>query len=505
MNNNVWKNLYLILMGAWRQRYLIVLPVLIMPIVGGMVALSRGKVFDTHTTILVQETSKLNPFLEDLSVSTNLSERMAALDTLVHSRHVLFSVAQELELISMDDSEADKDQIIKHLSSGITLNQMGKDLVQINYRAHDPSTMKRTLEVFSEHFIDQLLAPERSSIKKSEEFIQGQIQVQRQELLDSEQKLSEFKQRNAADLPAFHGGNVKRLRELRQILATKKIELSGATAALSSLDKKLSSTNPVVGALEKRIVELTSELELLRARYTENHSKVIQTRRQLSFIQEKRNHLIDETAKLTPKQIERLWNIAMSSGPINGSEAMASGIDKAGANSSISGLLVSQLEEVQRSKAREQKLEQEIESIEFQITEMDRNVQSYGEIERELTELERDLSTRQSLYDEFLKRYEMAKVTGSLGKFEEKNRIKIIDKPYTPSWPSNLPAMMFVIAGLFGGLALGVGMAIVVELMDSSVRRIDQLQDLTQAPVLSRIPKVKTFNMANNVFEESNA
>jgi len=134
---------------------------------------------------------------------------------------------------------------------------------------------------------------------------------------------------------------------------------------------------------------------------------------------------------------------------------------------------------------------------------MDSHVKSYASIEQQLTELERDLSTKQSLYDEFLKRYEMARVTGSLGKFEEKNRIKIIDEPYTPSWPSNLPAMLFVIAGLFGGLALGIGLATLLELMDNSIRRVDQLQEITNAPVLSRIPKIKGFNAADTIFEES--
>ena len=497
MNSSVWKNVYLILMAAWRQRYLILVPMLIMPVIGGLIAMTRGKVFDTHTTILVQETSKLNPFLEDFSVSTNLSERMAALDTLLHSRHVLFSVAEELELFDVDASELDKNREIKRLSAGITLTQKGKDLVQISFRDSEPEFMEKKLQVVSKHFIEQLLAPERSSIRKSGEFMQQQINIQRLELLESEKKLSEFKQNNAADLPAFHGGNVKRLRELRQALAAKQIELSGAKAELESLDDKLSSTNPVVGALEKRIVNLTSDLELLRARYTENHSKVIQVSRQLTFIQEKRNVLIEKTAKLTPEQIERLWNLAMS----NTMQTSATNAD--GAEGTISGLLVSQLEEVQKSRTRMQRLEHEIASIKDQIQAMDSHVKSYASIEQQLTELERDLSTKQSLYDEFLKRYEMARVTGSLGKFEEKNRIKIIDEPYTPSWPSNLPAMLFVIAGLFGGLALGIGLATLLELMDNSIRRVDQLQEITSAPVLSRIPKIKGFNAADTIFEES--
>lgn len=497
-NNSAWGNFYLILMAAWRQRYVILIPVLVLPVLGGAIATTQGKIYDTHTTILVQETSKLNPFLEDLSVSTNLKERMAALDTLLHSRHVLSSVADELELFEEGVSEAEKDRIIRRLSSGIGLNQRGKDLVQISYRAGSPDDMKRTLEVVSKYFVDQLLAPERSSIAKSEEFIKAQIEQQKEELLRAEQSLSDFKHKNAARLPAFHGGNVKRLRELRQLLAEKNVELSGATAELSSMDKQLTSTNPVVGALEKRIVGLTGELELLRSRYTDQHSKVVHAQRQLVHLREKRNYLIEKTSKLTPEQVERLWNLAMSStnnGEVNGNTSI-------GDQSRVSTLLVSQLQDIQKSKTKEQRLKQEISSIEAQISNMDMQVRSFATVERELTELERDLDTRQKLYNEFLKRYEMAKVTGSLGKFEEKNRIKIIDQPYTPSAPSNIPALIFVVAGIIGGLALGAGLALLLELLDTTLRRSDQLQQMTNAPVLSRIPKLKPLAISDTVFDD---
>ena len=499
--NSAWKNVYLILMAAWRQRYLILTPILIMPLVGGLIAMTRGKIFDTHTTILVQETSKLNPFLEDLSVSTNLKERMAALNTLMHSRHVLFSVAEELELIDEETSDNDKGRVIRNIASGLKLTQEGKDLVKISYRSGTPDNMKDILEVVSMHFIEQLLAPERSSIEQSEKFILQQLTSQKEQLLAAENKLAIFKQKYATDLPAFHGGNIKRLRELKQLLAKKEINWSAAKAVLQSMNKQLSSTNPVVAAIENRIVKLTSELALLRARYTDQHSKVANVQRQVDRLQTKRNSLLEKTSKLTPEEIERLWHLAMSSSASSQANVNSAGGSASGDNSSP--LLVSQLQEIQKSKAMEQGLEQEVISLKKQIAEMQSQVKAFASIERELTELERELDTKQNLYNEFLKRYEMAKVTGSLGRFEEKNRIKIIDQPYTPTWPSNIPSVVFILAGLIGGILFGAGMAVIVEIMDTSVRRVDQLQQYTQAPVLSRIPKIKELLTADTVFEDS--
>lgn len=497
--NSAWKNVYLILMAAWRQRYLIVVPILIMPLLGGLIATTRGKIFDTHTTILVQETSKLNPFLEDLSVSTNLKERMAALDTLMHSRHVLFAVAEELKLIDEESSDNEKGQVIRRIAGGLKLTQEGKDLVKISYRSDTPSNMKEILDVVSVHFIEQLLAPERSSIEQSEKFILEQLTSQKEQLLTAENKLAIFKQQYATDLPAFHGGNIKRLRELKQLLAKKEISWSAAKAVLQSMNKQLSSTNPVVAAIENRIVQLTSELALLKARYTDKHSKVANVQRQVDRLQIKRSSLLEKTAKLTPEEIERLWHLAMNS---SSNSTAANGIASNNSDSS-SPLLVSQLQEIQKSKAMEQGLEQEVISLNKQIAEMHVQVKAFASIERELTELERELDTKQNLYNEFLKRYEMAKVTGSLGRFEETNRIKIIDQPYTPTWPSNIPSIVFILAGFIGGILLGTGLAVIVEIMDTSIRRIDQLQSYTNAPVLSRIPKFVDLLDADTVFEDS--
>jgi len=82
----------------------------------------------------------------------------------------------------------------------------------------------------------------------------------------------------------------------------------------------------------------------------------------------------------------------------------------------------------------------------------------------------------------------MARVTGSLGDFEKEKRIKIIDRPFTPSRPKNFPVILFVLGGVFGGLFFGSGLAIVFELFDNTIRRKDRLEALTDIPVISRIP-----------------
>ena len=96
----------MLLTAAWRRRYLIVTPMLILPVLGGIAGHFAPKTYETKMTILIQEPGKLNPFLEDLSVKTNLKERMPALSSLLTSRHVMQSVAADLGMIHPDSKES---------------------------------------------------------------------------------------------------------------------------------------------------------------------------------------------------------------------------------------------------------------------------------------------------------------------------------------------------------------------------------------------------------------
>ncbi len=470
--NNLSYQFYTIFSGAWRQRYVILLPLLILPLVGFAVSITSDKQYKAHTSMLIQETAKMNPFLEDLAVSTMLKDRMSALKTLLHSRHILQLVARERGLITDTTSDAKKDRIIARISSQLLMRMAGKDLIHLELTTPAPEGMKEMLVSISHHFVEQLLAPERSSIRDSAFFLDQHLTDRRTELERAEKALANFRDKHTYALPEMHTNNLSRLAQLKQKLAENEAELAGKQRSLGSLDQQLSKTNPIIGRIEEQIVKTRSELALLNTRYKAQHSKVLAAKRILKRLENQRQTLLSNNKDSI--DTNKLWDIA-SQMQVN-------------ENQTQQPLLISQLDTLQRTRSRVESLKEEIRWLKNMIADLEPKVKAFGKHEHQLSKLVRDLKVKRDLYDDLLQRHEMAQVTGSLSKFEESKRVKIIDKPYTPTAPINLHWVIFVVAGCFAGLFMGTGFALVFELSDSRIRRKDVLEKLTHSPVLSRLP-----------------
>lgn len=472
--NDLKLRLIVLLNAAWRQRYVIAVPILILPFIGLMIGKMAPTNYVSHTSMLIQETAKMNPFLEDIAVSTMLKERLNALSTLLKSRHVLTAVAKEHNLINDDMSPEAKDYVINKLSNNLTIVQPGKDFLKISLSAPKPAGMKEMLESISDHFIEQLLAPERSSIQDSAAFLAIHIEKRREELDVAENELADFKNRFASVTPEMQSQSLGRLASLKQSYAEKKAELAGVERSLGSLDQQLSKTNPVVGKIEDQIIEIRSQLTLLKARYTDSHSLIQGKDRELRRLENERKLLLNmEQPNITSDQ---LWDIASS--------------NQLGDISEMQPLLVTQLQSLQLVRSRYESLSEETKSLHSMIESLEQEANQFGDNAKTMHRLVRNAELKRQLYDELIQRYEMAQLTGSLGVFEQNKRVKIIDLPYTPSRPANLPLIIFIIAGIVAGIGLGVGIATLVELFDSSVRRKDEIEVITGAPVITYIPNI---------------
>ncbi len=472
----IQRHMHALLSGMWQHRTLILIPTLIMPCVGLLIGLLGTKTYLTYSTILIQEPALYNPFLEDLAVSTNLKDRMPGLKALVHSRHVLSNVGLELGELQPDSRESKIEYYVATMAQKLTVNLVGSDLVRLSYKDTAPARMAEVLNSVTRHLISQIVAPERTSLTGSEDFLRTQLDQRKIDLMAAEKRLAEYKSANSDKLPAFHSHNLESANQLQRLQVEKRTELAGAQAQVKAARQKLTQTNPQLGELDTFIMDIRGRLAAARANYTEQHSVVRGLSRRLEQLQAERERIIAAAKPLSSEEVDRLWNVLSNPKP--------------GEQAAPQSLLYLQLESLHLASQKERSLSQELESIEQALAEVEQRIAAYGETEMVLRELNRDLDAKQNIYNDLMGRWELAQVTRALGDFESGDRIKLIDTPHTPERPINLHWAFYVLGGLLGGLLAGTGLALLLELTDTHIKRQDEVTELTGLPVLVRIPKV---------------
>ncbi|WP_033138441.1 GumC family protein [Aeromonas finlandensis] len=436
-------NLYIILFAAWRRRYLILVPVLLMPMVGLGISLLSPKVYESRTTFMVPQDSNQTPTLKDLITQESLKDRFVVLEAMLRSRYVMDGVAQDRGLVDDSTTPAKRDAIMDWLSASVSIRLIGDEVIELKVKADSAANSAGLLEAVSRRFFFNLLNKGRQSAESSARFLQSQLDSRRSELLEAEKSLADFKREHASALPDQQNANAARLYGLKERLADSLLQLQQAKGRVDQLS--VGQEGPTARSLEDKLQQMQTELALLRVRYSDQHSKVQSLIYQIGQLQQE----IARQKNKPDAAVGPEWDQARA-----------------------------QLTEAQQNAA----------ALQTQLDELSRVVGTQGETESQLAELERDLEVKRSLYQDLQLRYEKAKVTGALGSFEPSERIKVIDKPFAPSKPSNYPHWLFLLAGIVGGLGLGCGLALLTELADTSLRRTDQLVALVKAPVLSRIP-----------------
>lgn len=466
--------MYRVLEAGWQHWRYIAYPALILPLMALLIGFILPKTYEIQTTILFQEPSKINPFMQDISIDANIKERMSSINALLHSRHVLTNVLRDLKIIQKDHDARHVANEVDRLSSTLSAELEGDGLVTIRVRHTDPMQMSGLLEAVSRRFVEKVLAPAWVSLTNSEEFLDRELTESRKRLEKSENALADFKSKHSEELPMLHASNVARLAKIQTDLSEKRSQFSGAQGALKSLKSRLVQTNPVIGRLEEQIIRYSGELALLKARYTDQHSKVKGVQRALTRLQTERRQLLNNGPDKSNETVRNAdqrgtWNVTVD-------------------NNQTQPLLVAQMEQMEMARVQVTTLEKEIGVLERAEIDLQSKVRNFGSIERTLQGLERQTKVRRDMHEQMMQRAEMASITGNLSKFEVPSRVKMIDRPFKPPYRvSPLPLPVFGLAGFFGGIMLGVGVIAMQEVANTSVRYPHQLVRLMNVPVLLSI------------------
>jgi len=427
------------------------------------------------------------------TVTTRIEDRLRSINQQITSRTRLEPVIKEFKLYAEQVRTGLMEDVVERMRGDIDTQIIRGDAFRISYVSNDARTAMRVTERLASMYIDESLRDREVLADSTNQFLDSQLAVAKERLVEHEKKLESYKMRYSGQLPTQVQSNLQVMQNAQMQIQSlddslnrdrdRRLVLQGQVADLDVPEDAPPSSSTSNGATEapakpspppmaQQLAEARKTLEELQQRLTPNHPDVVRQRRVVADLEKK---AADEATVLALIPAEK---------------RSANSADPAQA------LRLSRLEQIRLEldslgRQIEQK-EQEEARLRSVIGEYQSRVESAPSRESELTELMRDYETLQRSYTSLLSKKEEAQVSANLERHQIGEQFKILDparmpeKPFSPNRPT-----LYELGGVVG-LAVGLMLAGFLEYRDTSLKSEAEIVATLTLPVLAMIPDLMT-------------
>ncbi len=323
-------------------------------------------------------------------------------------------------------------------------------LVEISFDSQDPVLASRVANALASNFIEQNLEARWESTQKASEWLSRQLLDLKGRLEKSEDDLQIYASTNGLFFIETEKGNNEnivndRLKQLQEELTkaqAARYEKESLYRLVQSGDHGSSPgvDNKLVGDLTMQLTTLQREYAQLSTTFTPDYPRVKQVQNQIKEVEK----ALDRERKHAAQEITSDYLAALN---------------------------------------REKLVRQEFEAQQKQANGMAEKSVQYNILKREV-------DTNKDLYNGLLQRLKEAGVSAGL----KASNIRIVDPAKPPTKPAK-PKVMFnlEIAALLG-LGVGLGLALLQDHLDNTLKNPEDVELFLQLPALAFIPTVKSLN-----------
>ena len=441
--------------------------------------------YKSSTLVLVEQPSVPTDIIRPVD-TTDINERLASMQQQILSRSRLEPIIRQYGLFQSEVDKSSMDDLVAQLQKDIEVTPVlpmeatrASNLPGffVNVTLPDPRIAQEVCTSVTSMFIEENLRQRQSRSEDTTQFLTQQLEDAKKNLDEQDGKLAAFQSRYMGSLPDEAGTNINLLNNLTT-------QLEAATQAMARAQQEKSFNQTMLGqqmaawqaskagqnpdALDQQLAALQTQLTSLRARYTDDYPDVIKAKADIAAIEKK------------------MADNAQGDGQADG----------AGANknpkAAVEPAQITQLraaihnsDEVIAEKTREQ------EQIRQQIKTYQERIQSTPAVEQQFKELTRGYQTALQSYNELQKKQEDSKMAVELEKKQQGQQFRVLDPANLPDKPSFPNRVLFTLGGLSGGLFLAVGLAIFIELQNTSMRSERDVEFALRLPVLAVVPAIE--------------
>jgi polysaccharide chain length determinant protein (PEP-CTERM system associated) len=441
--------------------------------------------YKSQTLVLVEQPSVPSDIVRSLDTS-DISQRLSSMKQQILSRSRLEPIIQQFGLYGKDVNRVSMEDLVGRLQKAIDVTPVlpmvesqARQLpgFYVSVTMDNGRTAQQVCTAVTSMFIEENLRLRQQHSEDTTQFLVQQLAEAKAKLDDHDAKLAGFKSRYLGSLPDQEQTNLNLLTTLTSQLDAATQALARAqqdkTFAESMLTQQIAAwqatqTGRNPETLDQQLSALQTQLANLQARYTDDYPDVIKTKNDVAALK---------------KQIaeSNTQKAASDAGKAQKSTLEPSQVAQLRAQ-------VHNLELVIAEKAREQA------QIKEQIKVYQDRVQSTPGVEQQFKELTRGYQTALDSYNVLQKKRDESAMASDLERKQQGEQFRVLDPANLPDNPSFPNRPLFAAGGVGGGLALGLAIAFLLEMRDSSLKTERDVEFTLHLPVLAMIPEIEVVS-----------
>jgi polysaccharide chain length determinant protein (PEP-CTERM system associated) len=480
----------------WRRKWYVAIPTLVVVAITIPVVLSLPSLYQATTLIMVEPQKVPEEFVR-ATVTVPIQDRLKTISQQVLSRTRLERVIDEFSLFQHStavdgpqwmvvarkwvetlrrwigyepsgpvDGTLDRLSLVERMRNNIAITVTGGSTFSITYTGEDPLVVQQVTNKLASLFIDENLKVREEQAEGTAEFLESELERVKKRLEGQESEVRAFKQRYMGELPSQLDANLRTLDRLQMEKIALDEQLRNAKErfeVMSQIDLfGLSNTEDdgPVAPTDTRLQTLKGRLAELLRTYKEDYPDVVVLRREIAQLEaELDRQQAEEPPRVVPRE------------PV-----------------------------LKVQKAPEDEISSTIASLKHRSEEVAKEIQRYQERvdntflrEQQLSVILRDYETISKTYQVLLDKRQNARIAENLERRQKGEIFRILDPAELPERPFKPNRRLLIALGCLLGLGAGVGLAVLREQLDPSIRsERDLVQATTGIPLLSVIPFVLT-------------
>ncbi|MGE0813755.1 MAG: GumC family protein [Vicinamibacterales bacterium] len=473
---------------AWRGKWIVLAPAILTSLLAATYLRFVPDIYRAETTILVVA-QRVPSDIVRTTVTTNVQDRLRSISQQILSRTRLEPIVLDLNLYPDLRQKEPMEDVIAYMRREVDVTTIRGDAFVVGYKSENPVLAQQVAERLASLFIEENLRDREVQAEATSQFLESQLNDARQKLIEHEKRLEAFRIRNAGQLPTQVNSNFQavqtlnmqaqglsdsldRDRDRRAVVERALTDLAAAVKVDPTDGTTVAQGDaaPPPGSAAAELATAREALRVLKTRLTPEHPDVVRGER-----------IVAEAERKARAEREAAAAAAAAGGPSRPAATMSPAERQAR----------SYRDELDTLTKNITTKEEQLAKVQGQIAEYRGRIESVPSLESEQTELMRDYTTLQQTYQSLLAKRQEAQIASNVERRQIGEQFRVLDparrpeKPYSPNRP------LIQAIGTLLGIAIGVGIIVLMELRDKTLHMESDVLQALNLPVLATVPRMR--------------